>query len=45
VAYDVEGAARAVISAGLPEEFAAFLRTGGAPVGSDHRSATVSGRR
>lgn len=29
VAYDVEAAAQGVIDAGLPEEFAAFLRTGG----------------
>jgi len=29
VEYDVEEAARGVISAGLPEEFADFLRTGG----------------
>ncbi len=29
VAYDVERAASAVIAAGLPEEFAEFLRTGG----------------
>lgn len=31
VAYDVEGAAQGVIAAGLPAEFAQFLRTGGAP--------------
>ena len=31
VAYDVEAAARQVIDAGLPEEFAEFLRTGGRP--------------
>ena len=31
VPYDVEGAARGVVAAGLPEEFADFLRTGGAP--------------
>ncbi len=31
VAYDVEAAARAVIDAGLPEEFADVLRTGGRP--------------
>ena len=31
VAYDVEAAARGVIEAGLPEEFAQFLRTGGKP--------------
>ncbi|MCC6243958.1 MAG: metallophosphoesterase family protein [Gemmatimonadaceae bacterium] len=30
VAYDVDGAARGVVDAGLPEEFAQFLRTGGA---------------
>jgi len=30
VTYDVESAAREVIDAGLPEEFAEFLRTGGA---------------
>ena len=30
VPYDVEGAARGVVAAGLPEEFADFLRTGGA---------------
>lgn len=29
VTYDVEAAARGVIDAGLPEEFAAFLRSGG----------------
>lgn len=32
VAYDVQSAARAVIEAGLPAEFAEFLRTGGATV-------------
>lgn len=31
VEYDVETAARGVIAAGLPEEFAEFLRTGGNP--------------
>jgi predicted phosphodiesterase len=31
VGYDVEAAARGVVGAGLPEEFAHFLRTGGAP--------------
>ena len=31
VPYDVESAARGVIAAGLPEEFAEFLRTGGKP--------------
>ena len=31
VPYDVEGAAQGVLAAGLPEEFAEFLRTGGAP--------------
>lgn len=31
VAYDVEAAARGVLEAGLPEEFAQFLRTGGKP--------------
>lgn len=31
VAYDVEAAAAGVIAAGLPEEFADFLRTGGEP--------------
>ena len=30
VAYDVDGATRGVLQAGLPEEFAQFLRTGGA---------------
>lgn len=34
VAYDVEAAARGVIDAGLPEEFAEFLRTGGRPATS-----------
>jgi hypothetical protein len=34
VAYDVEAAARGVIDAGLPEEFAEFLRTGGRPAAS-----------
>lgn len=29
VAYDVDAAARAVVAAGLPDEFAEFLRTGG----------------
>jgi predicted phosphodiesterase len=29
--YDVEGAAESVVAAGLPEEFAAFLRAGGEP--------------
>jgi predicted phosphodiesterase len=29
VAYDIEAAARGVIDAGLPGEFAEFLRTGG----------------
>lgn len=31
VAYDVEAAAAAVVAAGLPEDFAEFLRTGGKP--------------
>ena len=31
VAYDVEAAARGVVAAGLPEEFADFLRSGGRP--------------
>lgn len=31
VAYDVDAAAEGVVRAGLPAEFAAFLRTGGAP--------------
>ena len=31
VAYDVEAAARGVVDAGLPKEFAEFLRTGGQP--------------
>jgi len=31
VTYDVDSAARGVIAAGLPEEFADFLRTGGRP--------------
>ncbi|MCC7051915.1 MAG: metallophosphoesterase family protein [Gemmatimonadaceae bacterium] len=31
VAYDVEAAARGVVAAGLPEEFAQFLRSGGKP--------------
>ncbi len=31
VEYDVEAAARGVIAAGLPEEFAEFLRSGGKP--------------
>ena len=31
VEYDVEAAARGVIAAGLPEEFADFLRSGGKP--------------
>jgi diadenosine tetraphosphatase ApaH/serine/threonine PP2A family protein phosphatase len=31
VSYDVEAAARGVVEAGLPEEFAEFLRTGGKP--------------
>jgi diadenosine tetraphosphatase ApaH/serine/threonine PP2A family protein phosphatase len=31
VDYDVERAARAVIDAGLPADFADFLRTGGRP--------------
>jgi len=31
VAYDVDAAARGVIEVGLPEDFAEFLRTGGAP--------------
>lgn len=31
VEYDVEAAARGVVAAGLPEEFAEFLRTGGKP--------------
>ncbi len=34
VAYDVDAAARGVIDAGLPEEFAEFLRTGGMPAAS-----------
>lgn len=33
VTYDVDAAARGVIEAGLPEEFAEFLRTGGRPAG------------
>lgn len=33
VEYDVESAARGVVPAGLPEEFAEFLRTGGKPAG------------
>ena len=32
VAYDVDAAAAGVRAAGLPEEFADFLRTGGRPV-------------
>lgn len=32
VEYDVDAAAHGVISAGLPDEFAAFLRSGGTPV-------------
>jgi predicted phosphodiesterase len=32
VVYDVEAAAAGVLAAGLPEEFATFLRTGGKPV-------------
>lgn len=32
VVYDIDLAVRGVIEAGLPEEFAEFLRTGGAPV-------------
>jgi hypothetical protein len=31
VPYDVEATARGVMEAGLPEEFADFLRTGGTP--------------
>jgi predicted phosphodiesterase len=31
VEYDVEAAARGIVAAGLPEEFAEFLRTGGRP--------------
>jgi predicted phosphodiesterase len=31
VQYDVDGAAQGVLAAGLPAEFAEFLRTGGAP--------------
>jgi predicted phosphodiesterase len=31
VPYDVDGAVRGVLAAGLPEEFAEFLRTGGKP--------------
>jgi predicted phosphodiesterase len=31
VAYDVDAATRGVLDAGLPEEFAEFLRTGGQP--------------
>lgn len=31
VSYDVDEAARGVVAAGLPEEFAEFLRTGGRP--------------
>jgi predicted phosphodiesterase len=34
VAYDVEGAIAGVRAAGLPEEFAEFLRTGGRPGGA-----------
>jgi hypothetical protein len=32
VAYDLEAAIEAVRGAGLPEDFAQFLRTGGQPV-------------
>lgn len=34
VSYDVDAAAKGVIDAGLPEEFAEFLRTGGKPAAS-----------
>jgi diadenosine tetraphosphatase ApaH/serine/threonine PP2A family protein phosphatase len=34
VEYDVDAAARGVIEAGLPAEFAEFLRTGGRPAAS-----------
>ena len=33
VGYDVDAAAEAVVTAGLPEDFAAFLRRGGTPGG------------
>ncbi len=39
VAYDVESAAKGVIAAGLPEEFAEILRTGGGGAG---RAKTLS---
>ena len=39
VTYDVEAAAQGVIDAGLPEEFAEFLRTGGHPVRADESAA------
>jgi diadenosine tetraphosphatase ApaH/serine/threonine PP2A family protein phosphatase len=31
VAYDVEAAVRAIIASSLPDEFAAYIRTGGQP--------------
>jgi predicted phosphodiesterase len=31
VAYDVEAAARAILASELPDDFAAYLRTGGRP--------------
>jgi diadenosine tetraphosphatase ApaH/serine/threonine PP2A family protein phosphatase len=31
VAYDIDAATQAVLDAGLPSEFVAFLRTGGKP--------------
>ena len=34
VDYDVDAAARGVDAAGLPEEFAEFLRAGGGPAGA-----------
>jgi predicted phosphodiesterase len=39
VAYDVEAAARGVIEAGLPQEFADFLRSGGSPVPQGARAS------
>lgn len=39
IAYDVEAAATAVLAAGLPVDFADFLRSGGTPVAVKHATA------
>ncbi len=41
MSYDVDAVTRSVIEAGLPEEFAEFLRTGGKPAAITSASATM----